>query len=375
MSAARAGALILAGGDGDRMRRSAGRPTPKPLVEVRGATLLERNLCALLGAGLESIWVACRAGQGEVQAEVVRLAARAGGRASVELLIEPIPLGTIGAAGLLRGRVGALLTVNADNLTALDLAAVLAHHGQSGADLTLAAHLHRSRLDYGELVIDGDRVREYREKPTQLVRVCSAVGVLGPAALAAIDGRTGLPDLTGRLVARGGDVRAFEHEAAWIDVNDAGDAARAADLVAANPDQLECWCPAPDLEVVGALLLDGDRVLLERRPAREGGAWDTPGGKLEPGETPDQALVRELDEELGLRVDPPGAAIARFDVLEADRVVRHHVFALRAAGATAREGQTLAWFGRDGLPRDAARVVARQLACLGGEPAGAARPG
>ncbi|HTE53300.1 MAG TPA: NUDIX domain-containing protein [Kofleriaceae bacterium] len=369
------GALVMAGGDGDRMRRSRARPTPKPLVEVRGASLLERNLCALLGAGLRVIWVACRAGQGEVQAEVARLMRRIGGRASVELVVEPVPLGTIGAAGLVRDRVDALLTVNADNLTALDLGAMLARHAATGADLTLAAHVHRARLDYGELCVDADRVVEYREKPVHVTRVCSAVCVLGPAALAALDGPAGLPDLTRRLLQRGCDVRAFEHEAAWIDVNDAADAARAAALVATHPDPLECWCPAPDREVVGALLLDGERVLLERRPAIEGGVWDTPGGKLEPGESPAEALARELREELGLRVEDPGAAIARFDALEPDRIVRHHVFALRAAGAVAREGQTLGWFAREHLPRECARVVARSLACLEDLEAGGASVG
>lgn len=53
--------------------------------------------------------------------------------------------------------------------------------------------------------------------------------------------------------------------------------------------------------VVAALIRDGSRVLLSRRRADQSFPlhWEFPGGKVEPGETPEAALARELDEELG----------------------------------------------------------------------------
>lgn len=72
--------------------------------------------------------------------------------------------------------------------------------------------------------------------------------------------------------------------------------------------------------VVAGLLRRGDRVLLcHRAPDRSWypDAWDLPGGHVEDGETPEQALVRELREELGVEVAAPlGAPFAR--VLDAD---------------------------------------------------------
>ncbi|MBF0130765.1 MAG: (deoxy)nucleoside triphosphate pyrophosphohydrolase, partial [Alphaproteobacteria bacterium] len=74
-----------------------------------------------------------------------------------------------------------------------------------------------------------------------------------------------------------------------------------------------CWdAPFPlprtglPLVLVSAVaLLDPDnRVLLAQRPPGKSmaGLWEFPGGKVQPGETPEAALIRELDEELGIDV-------------------------------------------------------------------------
>lgn len=56
--------------------------------------------------------------------------------------------------------------------------------------------------------------------------------------------------------------------------------------------------------VAAALTNERGEILLQKRPmgAQMGGLWEFPGGKLDPGETPEIALVRELEEELGIIV-------------------------------------------------------------------------
>ncbi len=68
-----------------------------------------------------------------------------------------------------------------------------------------------------------------------------------------------------------------------------------------------------ELAVVAGVIERGGRILIcQRAPGkRHALKWEFPGGKVEPGEEPTQALARELDEELGIRAKI-GAELARF---------------------------------------------------------------
>ena len=77
------------------------------------------------------------------------------------------------------------------------------------------------------------------------------------------------------------------------------------------PDQ----APLRLLLVVAVALVDADgRVLVSERPAGKqlAGLWEFPGGKVEPGERPEATLIRELVEELGIRVEEPCLAPLTF---------------------------------------------------------------
>lgn len=101
--------------------------------------------------------------------------------------------------------------------------------------------------------------------------------------------------------------------------------------------------------VVACALVDIDgRVLLARRPKGRpmAGLWEFPGGKVEEGETPEKALIRELREELA--IDVSEACLAPFTFASHAYPEFHLLMPLyvcrRWKGeVTAREGQELAW--------------------------------
>lgn len=107
--------------------------------------------------------------------------------------------------------------------------------------------------------------------------------------------------------------------------------------------------------VVAAALIDPDgRVLLAQRPPGKSmaGQWEFPGGKVEPAETPEQALIRELKEELGIDVTESCLAPLAFASHDYDHF--HLVMPLYAirqwrGQPSAKEGQTLAWASKDKL--------------------------
>lgn len=103
------------------------------------------------------------------------------------------------------------------------------------------------------------------------------------------------------------------------------------------------------LLVVACALVDADgRVLISQRPPGKqlAGLWEFPGGKIEPGESPEETLVRELREELGIETKPACLAPLTFasHAYETFHLLMPLYVCRRFEGVpTGREGQQVKW--------------------------------
>ncbi|ODN69097.1 8-oxo-dGTP diphosphatase MutT [Methylobrevis pamukkalensis] len=103
------------------------------------------------------------------------------------------------------------------------------------------------------------------------------------------------------------------------------------------------------LLVVACALVDVDnRVLISQRPEGKAlaGLWEFPGGKVDPGESPEDALVRELAEELGITVEKPCLApltFASFDYETFHLLMPLYVCRRWQGFVSGREGQAVKW--------------------------------
>jgi NDP-mannose synthase len=234
--------LIMAGGQGERMR-AGGVDIPKPLVPVGGIPLLERNLLAVLQAGFHDITVAVPARAPDIAAFVSRRCRPLGASfgAQVHLFEETHPLGNIGAAAEIETQGHDLLVIYADNLTSLDLNALVAHHRDARTVLTSAVHYQPFQIPFGQVEVEGGRIRAYLEKPVHRILVSSGIFVLSPRAIRHLPpGKAAsVSGLVNSLLQAEEPVSAFAHDAAWIDVNDPNAVERAEQLLAERPGVFE----------------------------------------------------------------------------------------------------------------------------------------
>jgi 8-oxo-dGTP diphosphatase len=124
------------------------------------------------------------------------------------------------------------------------------------------------------------------------------------------------------------------------------------------------------IPVVAVALVDGGgRILLQQRRfgGTHGGLWEFPGGKIEDGETPEGALVREVAEELGIAIAVPDLVPVTFasDLRTEGRepyLILLYLCRSWSGEPRCLDGEAIAWFAPDALSDLATPPLDRPLA-------------
>ena len=210
-------AVVMAGGKGERLRPITDS-IPKPMVPVAGRPILERIVLHLVGYGIRTVYMAVN-----YRSELIEDHFGDGEKlgCSIRYLKEEKPLGTAGALALLPERHGhPLLVLNGDIITQADIGGLLALHEREGNEITVGVKTHLHTVPFGVVALEGDRITEIMEKPTESWTINAGIYVLNPEILSLIPGGESfaMTDLVEAALEQGKAIGAFPIEEEWIDV-------------------------------------------------------------------------------------------------------------------------------------------------------------
>jgi len=210
-------AVVMAGGRGERLRPLTDA-VPKPMIPVAGRPILERIVLHLVSFGIRRIFLAVN-----YRADIIE--AHFGDGESfgcrIEYLRESTPLGTGGALSLLpEAPDRPILVLNGDLLTQFDIGSLLAFHAEGRYRATVGIHEYTHTLPFGILDLDGDRIVQLREKPTEVWLANAGIYAFEPEVIARVPSQTSypLPALVEECLVRQEPVGGFRIEKDWIDV-------------------------------------------------------------------------------------------------------------------------------------------------------------
>lgn len=214
-------AVVMAGGYGTRLRPLT-KELPKPMLPVGDRPLMELIIEQLRESGIERVSVATHYLRSTIKDHFDD------GRdfgVDIEYVDEDEPLGTAGALGLMETPEQPLLVMNGDIVTRVDFRAMLAHHRNHCAQLTVGVRHYELEVPYGVVECDGPRVCQLREKPRYSFLVNAGIYLLEPSVHRYIPSgqRFDMTDLIERLLEEGGTVISFPIVEYWLDIGDPAD--------------------------------------------------------------------------------------------------------------------------------------------------------
>lgn len=228
--------VILAGGKGTRLLPFT-VTFPKPLVPIGDMPILELLLRQLFRSGFREVTLTLGHLSELIRAFVSQHIGKSLSELKIGYVTENEPTGTAGSLRLVPGLTETFLVANGDLLTNLNFAELVRFHRQTGAELTIASHVNRVKIDFGVLELDpAGGLVNYVEKPEKNYHVSMGIYVYEPSVLDLIpEGKyLDFPTLVLDLLAQKRKVAVYPFEGMWLDIGRPDDYARAQELYAEN---------------------------------------------------------------------------------------------------------------------------------------------
>lgn len=210
-------AVIQAGGKGTRLMPYTS-VLPKPLMPIGARPVLELLLRWLRRNNIEDVYITTG-----YLGHLIRSFCGDGHQWGLNITYsqEAEPMGTVGSLTLLREHLdGTFLMLNGDVLTDLNLPAFGLAHRKHGGPLTIATTVRSTRMDFGIIEDQANRVTSFTEKPTLSNNVSMGVYCMEPEVIRYIPAGIpfGLDDLALCMLAKDVPIHVFKHQGLWLDI-------------------------------------------------------------------------------------------------------------------------------------------------------------
>lgn len=229
-------AVIMAGGEGTRLRPLT-ESMPKPMVDICGTPLLERQILRLARAGIKKIYISLN-----YLGHVIEDHFRDGKSFGVEIcyLKEVQKLGTAGALSLLPITPSKpILVMNGDILTKSDFSSLYSFHIENNSQMTVAAVDYWVRIPFGVIQSNGSKVTALVEKPSQRFLCNAGIYAVSPDAFRLLPKGThiNMTDLVELCLSTEKNVSVFPVHEQWSDIGTPADLENARNLYSKIEEQ------------------------------------------------------------------------------------------------------------------------------------------
>lgn len=216
-------AIIMAGGEGTRLRPFTDK-LPKPMIEINGIPLLERQIRRLAQIGITNIYISVN-----YLSQIIKdhFGDGSGFNVSINYLDEDKKLGTGGALSLLPvlKDIKSILVMNGDILTTSDFASLYHFHEEHRSMVTLSAINYHVEIPYGVIDHNESAVKALSEKPSQTFFCNAGIYALSNEALTYVPPNKfwNMTDLVEACLSNNEKVIVFPLHEYWTDIGTKAD--------------------------------------------------------------------------------------------------------------------------------------------------------